>query len=207
MEEIIAAFTEAFKNPNWLEVAGIITALAYVFLASRENILCWPFAAISTTIYMYLVFDVGLYLETILQFFYLIMAFVGWYQWVYGKKNQQELHISRLTQKQWFVTISAGILLTFSAGFSFDYFLNNEDAYLDAFTTVFAFIATWMVVRKILENWLFWIVIDAVSIILYFNRGLYFSTFLYLLYTIIAIYGFWLWKKKYESRNKFVKLS
>ena len=197
---------------EWIAVfAGII----YVILAALRNNTCWIFAIISSAIYVFLCFAGKLYIESVLQVFYVIMAFVGWVSW---SKNAPKMTHSnndlldsstssseKSTVIRWSlnyhlynIAISGGI--AFILGFCFNEFTNQANPYADAFTTVFSLAATFMVVKKVLENWLYWIIIDIVSIFLYHQRGYSLSAVLYFIFTILAVVGFVAWYKKYKTQ-------
>ena len=180
-----------------IEILAIVLSLIYVFLAAREKISCWIFAAISVIMFAYLCFQANLYLVSLLQIFYLAMAIYGFIQWGKTKKVQ----IKKYNYKIHLAIVSSGLILTYFTGSIFKHYTNAAFPYLDSFTTIFSLFATIMVVRKILDNWLYWIIIDLVSIYLYFNRGLEFTSLLFFIYTIIAIFGYFSWKKKFQHEN------
>jgi len=200
MTALIDWVLAAWQATSIWEVIAVILAIAYLVLAMYENILCWLAALLSTSIYVFLFFDVNLYMESGLQIYYIIMALYGWYAWRDHADKQDDLHISRWTTRQHLFAI-AGILTitTISA-----WLLKDSGAsypWLDSFTTWSAVLTTWMVARKILENWLYWIVIDSISIYLFFNKELYLTALLFLIYVILCVSGYRQWNKKYHASN------
>jgi nicotinamide mononucleotide transporter len=188
---------DAVASFSWWEASAVALGIAYLLLAVRENLWCWYAAAASTAIFLFLFWDVSLLMESGLQAYYLVMAGYGWWQWQHGDANHQPLQISRWSARQHLIAIS---LVLMAAAVSGGLLAMNTDAalpYLDSFTTWGAVLTTWMVARKILENWLYWLVIDAVSIGLYLERGLYLTALLFMLYIVIACYGFWQWRQHY----------
>jgi len=193
---------------EWL---AVFTGVAYVILAALRKNACWYFAVISAGIYVYLCVDSKLYIESALQLFYVGMAIMGWFSWRNEARFDQELLKSPDQEsdneiKTWSLTshllnllISGGVAL--AMGYSFDTFTDQANPYADAFTTVFSLAATFMVVRKVLENWIYWIIIDLVSIFLYHERGYSLSAVLYFVFTIIAIAGFMAWYKKFKRQT------
>lgn len=194
------------------EWVAVFTGIAYVILAALRNIWCWLFAIISSSLYVYLCFAGQLYIESALQVFYVVMGVVGWISWQKDFKKEAQLdELSDVSKeddsiKTWNIRyhlynllISGGV--AFILGFCFDHFTNQANPYADAFTTVFSLAATFMVVRKVLENWIYWIIIDIVSIFLYHQRGYSLSAVLYLLFTILAIGGLVAWYKKYKRQT------
>lgn len=193
------------------EWIAVLTGIAYVILAALRSNWCWIFAIFSSGIYVYLCLIGQLYIESVLQVFYIVTAVVGWISW--QKDDTSSPLIDETLDKSgtvdlvktWPVIYHAYNLLisgvvAFSLGFCFDQFTDQANPYADAFTTVFSLAATFMVVRKVLENWVYWIVIDLVSIFLYHQRGYSLSAVLYLLFTILAIVGFIAWYKKYKTQ-------
>jgi len=198
--EIVESIATAWAATSPLEIVSVAFGLLYVILAARENIWCWPAAFIGTATAIFLFWDASLLMESALNVYYLLMAIFGWWQWQYGSKEKTKLAISSWGIGRHTITIALVALLTFLSG----YFLsNNTDAalpYVDSFTTWAAVITTWMVTRKILENWLYWIVIDAVCVWLFSERGLYLYALLFAAYTVIAIIGYFNWRTNYARR-------
>lgn len=179
---------------NWskIECVAVLFSILYIILVAKENICCWLAAAISVTIYIYICFSAQLYAETALQVFYLFMALYGYYNW---KKEKCSLPIIEWSIKKHLGVFVLGALATFLLGFYFDTYTNAKMPIIDSFTTVFSILATYMVVKKILGNWLYWIVIDTVSVYLYISRDLHLTSLLFITYTIIAIFGYFNWLK------------
>ena len=181
-------------NFNWsiIESVAVFFSILYVILAAKENILCWWAAGISVTLYIYIFFSVQLYPETGLQVFYLFMAFYGYYNW---NKKEQSLQIIEWNISKHFAVLILGAILTFLMGFYFTTYTNAKMPIVDSFTTVFSIFATYMVVKKILGNWLYWVVIDTVSVYLFYSRDLHLTSLLFMAYTIIAVFGYFNWLK------------
>jgi len=180
---------------NWsvIESAAVFFSILYVVLAVKESILCWGAAAISVILYIYICYTAQLYPETGLQVFYLLMAFYGYHQW---NKNDSTLKIQQWTTTKHLLILLLGALLTFLMGFYFTIYTNAAMPLVDSFTTVFSVFATYMVTKKVLGNWLYWIVIDIVSVYLYFSRDLHLTSLLFIMYTVIAIFGYFSWLKR-----------
>ena len=184
-----------------LETVAVFLGIAYLLLAIRENSLCWYCAFFSTAIYVWIFGDVSLYMESALNVYYMAMAVYGWYQWQRGGQQQTGLKISRWSLANHIFALGIILMATVISGYLL---AGNTDArlpYLDSFTTWASVVATVMVARKIIENWLYWVVIDAVSIYLYLDRGLYQTAGLYGLYIVLAIAGFTVWIKTYREQS------
>ena len=190
---------EALLNSSELEVAAAVFAISYLLLAIRQSILCWAAALISSALYCFIFFSVELYLESLLQIFYIAMAVYGWISWKgYLRAESKSLEITSLSVQKNLIIIFTLALLTSVSGFALD----NDPTldYLDAFTTWGAIIATFMVAKKILENWLYWIIIDSVAIYLYFEKGLYLTALLFAAYILIALIGYIAWYRDHRFK-------
>ena len=192
MAELLQSFLLIEFNWSILETVAVIFSLLYVYLAAHQNNLCWLAAVISVSLYIYICFNAKLYAETVLQVFYFLMAIYGFYSW---KKNNSQLQISTWPIKKHLFIIFLGTILTFLLGFIFSNYTDAEMPLVDSFTTVFSVFATYMVVKKILSNWLYFIIIDIISTYLYFSRDLHLTSLLFLLYTFIAVAGFIKWNR------------
>ena len=193
MGEILQILTQLNFNWSIIESVAVFFSVLYVILVLKESILCWWAAAISVILYIYICYTAQLYPETGLQVFYLLMAFYGYYQW---NKNDSTLQIEQWTTAKHLLILLIGAILTFLMGFYFSIHTNAAMPLVDSFTTVFSVFATYMVTKKVLGNWLYWIVIDAVSVYLYFSRDLHLTSLLFIVYTVIAIFGYFSWLKR-----------
>ena len=193
MQEIALFITNIDLNWSIIESVAVFFSVLYVMLTVKESIWCWGAALISVTLYIYICYNAQLYPETGLQFFYLLMAFYGYYHW---NKNDSNLQIQVWTITKHLRILLLGAILTFLIGFYFSIYTNAVMPLVDSFTTVFSVFATYMVAKKVLGNWLYWIVIDAVSVYLYFSRDLHLTSLLFMGYTIIAIFGYFSWLKR-----------
>lgn len=185
------------------EVTAVIFAMAYLLLAVRENVLCWLFALLSTAIYTVLFWDVSLLMESALNLYYMAMAVYGWYQWTRGGPNGETdngetgshmLAVRSLSARQHVMVITAIALLCGVSGYLLSEHSSAAWPYIDSFTTWASVITTYLVARKYLENWLYWIVIDTVSIPLYIDRGLNLTALLFVAYVVIAVIGYFKWR-------------
>lgn len=199
--EILETIAETARQTSWIEYAAVITALVYLALAAFEKVLCWLFGIISSLIYVYLCYSSKLYLETLLQGFYVVMGFYGWLQWEKNKGDQSTAPIRQWKLGRHIMIIIAGGIAGVLLGFIFSSYTEAAQPYFDGLVTGYSLIATWMVTKKLLENWIYWIVIDAASIILYSNRGLYLSGLLFFIFTVVAVGGFFAWKKEQRAAS------
>ena len=197
MLEIVQNIKIGFINTSSIEWLGVLTGLLYVILISFKNITAWLFALLSSAIYVYLCFISNLFLETGLQLFYVAMAIFGWLKW---KKDslENETNIIKWDYRLHLLNILISGSLTFIIGYIFDNFTSQANPYTDAFSTIFSLVATFMVTKKVLENWIYWVFIDAVCIYLFASRGLYLTSLLFVLYTTIAVIGFFQWRSLFK---------
>jgi nicotinamide mononucleotide transporter len=193
---MIETLLNAWQQVSTLEAVSVAFGLAYVVLAAKENIWCWPAAFIGTGTGIIVFWDASLLMESALNVFYLLMAVYGFYQWRYGGEQGEQLKITSWRLPQHLTALMLIVALVTGSGYLLDSHTNAALPYVDSFTTWAAVVCTWMVTRKILENWLYWIVIDAVSVWLFAQRELYLYALLFVLYTIIAVYGYLQWRHK-----------
>ena len=198
MTDFLSSALGEFHQNSLLELIAVILAIAYLLLAVRQHIACWYAAFISTAIFLYVFWQVNLYMESGLQVYYLGMAVYGWWAWQGGRsEGKPGLTINTWSLRQHLIVIGIVVVATFVSGT----LLSGTEqrlGYLDSFTTWGAVVATFMVTRKVLENWLYWIVIDSASLYLYFDRELYFTMILFLVYLVIIFFGFRSWLREYK---------
>tara|TARA_Y100000589_G_scaffold181936_1_gene172273 strand:+ start:1718 stop:2302 length:585 start_codon:yes stop_codon:yes gene_type:complete len=189
-----------FLTANWFEIVAAALAITYLILAMQQNILCWAAWIISSIMYLFVMFSAGLYMESGLQIFYIVMGIYGWIQW----NNRSSKN--NLTVSTWpiinhiYILLILIVLVTFS-GLILSNLTEAVSPYIDAFTTWGAIIATYMVAKKILENWYYWFVVDFVSVFLFLSRELYTTALLFSIYIILVIFGFIAWRKSMRLEN------
>ena len=181
-----------------LEWIAVCSSIIYVILAARKLIYCWLFAFISSALYVYICFAANLYLESVLQLFYVVMAVVGFLLW--NKSDSGE--IIKWPAKYHVINLSLSTLTALLLGYLFSVYTDQANPYVDASTTVFSLVATFMVTKKILENWVYWIIIDAVSVYLYFSRDLHLTAVLFVIFTLLAITGYVSWNKTMKTAQQ-----
>lgn len=204
MIESLNTVGEQFLLNSLLELSAVVFAIAYLVLAVRENILCWLAASVSTFIFLYIFWDVNLYMESGLQVYYLAMAVFGWYQWRSAKDGSTNLQVSMWSMRQHLKALTFIASLTFISGYLLNSGTDAQLPYLDSLTTWGSVVTTYMVTRKILENWIYWLVIDSISIYLYIDRELYFTAILFAVYIVIIVFGWLAWSKRYQPNMKTV---
>lgn len=183
------------------EAIAVLLAITYLVLAIRQNIWCWAAAAVSTSIYLFIMFEAQLYMESVLQLFYLAMAAYGWYQWRRHGENSRVLQVTTWPLSYHVFAIGSVLLLVFVSGHLLSQYTDAALPHVDSFTTWGAVIATYMVARKVLENWVYWFVIDAVSVGMYLNRGLLLTALLFVFYLVLIILGYRSWRASMQGAD------
>lgn len=200
-----------FLIENWIEITGALLAVIYLFLSIRGNIWLWVLGFLTSSFYLTIFFKSQLYADMGLQFYYIVISIYGWFHWL-GKRKVHKAPVANikttsLSPKAWLVSLVSVIVLMFILYGVLLYGpslldLPPSDLPLgDAFTTSASIVATWMLARKILENWLFWIVIDIVSLGMYIYKGLYITSLLFLIYSTMAVIGYFQWKRAMNSQG------
>jgi nicotinamide mononucleotide transporter len=180
---------------NKLEVFVVILSILGVWLTAKEKIITWPVGIVSCAVYAYIFFKDALYGDSSLQVFYVLISFYGWYEWLYGGEKDDKLHISKASVKTLILLlilcIPSTILIRMLLSLT-----NSNTPYLDSITTALSLAATWMMAKKLIENWLVWIFTDAIYVALYIIKHLYLTSLLYFIFTLLAVYGYYVWKKQ-----------
>jgi len=184
--------------PAW-EIVAVLFGMAYVLLAAKESLWAWFFAFFGTLIYTILFWDGALLSSALLNFYYMIMAVYGFILWRGGKQSSEELVITSWPLSKNITVIILGSIISVVVGYLSSTYTTARFAYLDGFVMIFSVIATWMLAHKILENWLFWIVIDAAAVVLYCKSGYLATIVLFAFYTVLAFYGHFSWRKAFRE--------
>ena len=186
-----------------LESVAVVLGLLSVWFAKKDQIAVYPSGMLSTAIFVYILYQASLLGDMLINAYFFIVSIYGWYFWVRKKRQKTENPISRmnpLEKRMWFVFFM--IILFFVAGI---YILFDKwqdwSAPIDCFTTALFFVGMWFMARKRLEHWIFWIVGDLISIPLYLYKGLGLTSFQYLIFTLIAIFGYIQWKRIYNNKR------
>lgn len=177
-----------------LELAAVALAVAYIVLAARNHRFCWIAAFISSAIFVVVLWNAQLLMDAALNAYYVAMAVYGWISWT-GSRSKQVLSISHWALKHHMIACTAVVTLSAISGTLLSHYTDAAFPYLDSFTTWGSFLATWMLARRIIENWLYWIVFDSIAIYLYYQKDLHFTMVLFAIYVIMSIYALFYWQK------------
>lgn len=193
-----------------LEIIGTLIGVLYLVLEYRANVWLWPVGVIMPLIYIFVCYDAGIYADMGINVYFFLAAIYGWIVWYKGNSRRssegdssegEPMSIVRTSRKEW-----AWCAVVFAAVFALlAYILINFTPstvpYSDSFTTSLSVVGMWMLAHKRIEHWLLWVAVDAVSTVMYINKGLYPTSGLYLLYTIIAIAGYFKWQRMMRSEK------
>ena len=182
-------------SAHWFEIVAAITGAASVYLSVRQNIWSWPTAIVNVSLYTVVFYREGLYSDTGLQVVYLVLSFYGWYQWLYGGAQHSRLRVSRASRRLWIGAAFAGVIFWAALGTFTSRLPGSSLSYLDAALTTTSLVAQWMMTRKILENWILWIIADIVYVPMFIYKGLYPTAALYTVFLVLAILGLVSWRR------------
>jgi nicotinamide mononucleotide transporter len=180
---------------QWIEWVAAIAGAVSVYLSTRENIWSWPTAIVNVSLYTFIFSRAGLYSDAGLQVVYLILSIYGWYHWLYGGARHTRLHVSRASGRVWAIAAVAGVLFWLGLARYTSTLPGVSLPYLDAGLTTTSLVAQWMMTRKILENWVLWILADIVYVPMYIHKSLYVTAGLYAVFLVLAVMGLVQWRR------------
>ncbi len=189
-----------FVKDHWIEIFGTLSGLLYIYLSIREKAALWIVGFLTSAAYVYVFYKSKFYADMGLQVYYLVISIYGLYYWLKGGKTpdtgqDDKVPVRRTDLKLGLILFGVFIVLFVLMGYVLDRYTDSPVPWWDAFTTAASIIATWMLARKLIEQWLIWIVVDTVSMGLYIVKGLYPTSFLFAVYTLLAIVGYFQWLK------------
>tara|TARA_B110000261_G_scaffold8525_1_gene8584 strand:+ start:1169 stop:1798 length:630 start_codon:yes stop_codon:yes gene_type:complete len=186
-----------------LEIIAVFLGISSVWFSKNNNILVFPTGMISTAIFIYLLYKWVLLGDMIINAYYFVMSIYGWYIWT-RKKDNSETQITSINSKEKKVSIIifvSSLMFIYLVYVYFDKW-DSVTAYIDNLTTAIFFVGMWLMAKRKIENWIFWIVGDIISVPLYFYKGLTFTSLQYLIFTFIAIAGYYSWKKTLNKSHQ-----
>ncbi len=198
MHEVYQQFIEGIKQTTWLEFMAVVSGIASVIFSRVENILVYPIGMINTIIYVYIYLTHGLYADASVNLFYTIMSIIGWFMWAAKKNGHAKLNLTKSTAVDWRNTLLFFIVCWFALFVLLKKFTDSTVPIADAFVSAAAAVAMWLMNKKKLENWTWWIITNLASIPLNFYKQLVFTSFQYLVFLILAIMGYITWRKKIQ---------
>lgn len=190
----------AYLAANPLEMVAAAFGIISVWLSTREHIASWPTALVNVALYFVVFQRARLYADMGLQAIYFGLSLYGWYEWKYGGAGRTELPVSRTTRRQAFVLVPLGLAGSAALGLVL---MRSTDAalpWLDSALAVTSLLAQWMMTRKLLENWLVWIVADVAYVAMFLSKALYVTAGLYFVFLLLAIKGWVDWRRSWQAR-------
>ena len=187
---------------NYIEVIATLTGLIYLVYSVKGAILLWLFGIITSLLYVYIFFRAAIYADMGINVYYVLISIYGWFHWKYGtREDKKELPVQKLGIHTGIVLLLVSLLIFILIAIVLDRFTDSDIVGWDAFTTAFSITATWMLARKIKEHWLVWIVVDLVSAGLYIYKQLYPTVLLFVVYTTLAIVGYFSWQRIWREQQ------
>jgi nicotinamide mononucleotide transporter len=199
MTDFLDLFLQNIFQSSLLEIVAVVFGLLSVWYSMKLNILVYPTGIVSVLIYVYICFFAGLYADMGINGVYFVMSVYGWYNWSRSAADKPKLAVSFNTKRQQLWGIVAAVISFILISRVLIVYTDSTVPYIDAFTTAVFIVGMYLMAMKKVENWVYWIVGDLVSIPLYFYKGLVFTSFQYLVFLILAVLGLIAWQR--EARN------
>ena len=185
-----------YIKTNWIEIVGAILSLIYLYLSIKQKLSLWFFGIISSLFYIVIFFQTKFYADMSLQFYYVVISIYGWINWKHGDDVAgKEMPAAQLTKRLFVNLCIATGLIYIIYYFILSRFTDSTIPKADSVVGALSIVGTWMLARKLIENWIVWIVADGLCVGLYFYKGLYPTAILFIIYTLMAAVGYWEWKK------------
>ena len=185
-----------YIRTNWIEIVGAILSLIYLYLSIKQKLSLWFFGIISSLFYIVIFFQTKFYADMSLQFYYVVISIYGWINWKHGDDLAgKEMPAAQLTKRLLVNLCIATGLIYIIYYFILSRFTDSTIPKADSVVGALSIVGTWMLARKLIENWIVWIVADGLCVGLYFYKGLYPTAILFIIYTLMAAVGYWEWKK------------
>jgi nicotinamide mononucleotide transporter len=194
IDELSVQLVNAWSGTSWIEIIAAVLAVVYLLLAIRQSIGCWAAAFVSSWLYVWVLFGARLYMESVLNAFYAVMAIYGYWQWR-GGGGAAALAVRRWSLGRNAVGVGGVLALSTVSSYFLGRFTPAAWPFLDSMVTWSSVFATFLVARKVYENWHWWLVIDAVSLCLYVTRRLYLTALLFALYLVLIVVGMREWRR------------
>ena len=204
IEFLFGQYSEYTLTHTLLELFAVIMNIFSVIYAKRNSILVYPTGLIGTGIFVYILYNFSLLGDMIINFYFVLMSIYGWYYWAQKKDGQTLNNVSRTSIKEYYFILILGITSLISIYLVYNFYdkWDSWTAYVDTITTAIFFVAMYLMARRKVESWIFWIIGDLITIPLFFYKGLTISSIQYLIFLILAILGYISWKKILNSSTQ-----
>ena len=191
MDHLVAGL----RTTSRVELVAVAFGLVSVYLSTREHIVSWPTAIVNVAIFFFLFWKAKLYADAVLQLVYLALSVYGWYEWLYGGARHTPLRVTRARRVHWLVLTPLFLVGGLLLGALLERYTDSPVPYFDALLTSASLVAQWMMTRKLLENWMIWIVADIVYVPVFIQRGLPFTALQYGVFLVLAVLGWIGWRR------------
>ena len=187
----------SYLHTNWVEIIGVILSLIYIYLSIEQKVSLWVFGFLSSALYIVVFFQTKFYADMSLQFYYLVISVYGWFSWKKGSQDSgQELPATKTSNRLILQLGLSSVVIYFIYYLILAKFTDSTIPKADSLVGMLSVVGTWMLARKLIENWLVWIVADGIATGLFIYKGLYPTAILFVIYTVMAVVGYLQWKKQ-----------
>jgi nicotinamide mononucleotide transporter len=198
----VIGLMEIIRQITWVEWVGTIFGLLTVWYSVKSNVLTWPTGMVSVAAYAVLFFQIKLYADAMLQVFFFIMCAIGWWNWSLKRNGQKELPITFLKNNDRYKILGLMVFFILLSGLVFSKFTDAHIPFWDSTATGMSIAAQLLLIRKKFETWILWIIVDMLSIGIYFHKEVYLTMFLYVVFLCMATQGYFEWKRKFLKQNE-----
>ena len=204
IDQIFQQYSQYSNIDISLELIAVFFGLLSVWFSKNNNVLVYPTGIINTSIFVYLLVKWELLGDMIINIYYFLMSIYGWYYWTRKSNNQEYTPITKINGLDIKIILIIIISSTLFVSYLYSFFdkWSGLVSYIDIFTTAIFFAGMWLMARRKIESWFFWILGDVISVPLYFVKGLAFSSFQYIIFTLIAVAGYYKWKSIYNNKKR-----
>ena len=204
IDQIFQQYSQYSNVDISLELIAVFFGLLSVWFSKNNNVLVYPTGIINTAIFVYLLVKWELLGDMIINVYYFLMSIYGWYYWTRKSHNHEYTPITKIKEADIKIILIIIISSTLFVSYLYSFFdkWSGLVSYIDILTTAIFFVGMWLMARRKIESWFFWILGDVISVPLYFVKGLAFSSFQYLIFTLIAVAGYYKWKSIYNNKKR-----
>ena len=204
IDQIFQQYSQYSNVDISLELIAVFFGLLSVWFSKNNNVLVYPTGIINTSIFVYLLLKWELLGDMIINVYYFLMSIYGWYYWTRKPHNHEYTPITKIKETDIKIILIIIISSTLFVSYLYSFFdkWSGLVSYIDILTTTIFFVGMWLMARRKIESWFFWILGDVISVPLYFVKGLAFSSFQYLIFTLIAVAGYYKWKSIYNNKKR-----
>jgi nicotinamide mononucleotide transporter len=198
--DLPAQLAAAWHDTGWIELIAAALAVLYLLLAIGQHLSCWAAAFVSSVLYVWVLFEARLYMESVLQLYYAAMALYGFWQWQHGSGGRT-LEVTHWPLRRHLAALAGIVAASLITWFFLRRFTPAAWPFVDSMVAWASVFTTFLVARKVYENWYWWLVIDSVSLVLYFTRHLYVTTLLFALYLVMIVIGMREWRRSLRAAH------